>query len=201
VRDGGKLDDSRLDSEVVRASVEQPEAFEVIFDRHFDTIYGYLARRLWPDVADDLAADVFVAAFVRRSTFDSDAFESARPWLFGIASRLAARHARQAGRQARAYGRSPESGLAFLDTDAAADRIDAREMRSALVRAVGLLRPELRDVLLLVAVHGLSYAEASEALGVPLGTVQSRLSRARQRLRSQLEKEGARVAESEDGDQ
>ncbi|MDP9336336.1 MAG: RNA polymerase sigma factor, partial [Actinomycetota bacterium] len=155
----------------------------MIFDRHFDAIYGYLSRRLWSDIADDLAAEVFVVAFAGRSTFDCDAFESARPWLFGIASRVAARSARQAGRQAKAYGRAIEREDTSLATDAAEDRVEAQQMRSRLDKALGALRPELRDVFLLVGVHGLTYAEASHALGVPVGTVQSRLSRARRRIR------------------
>jgi len=75
------------DSEIISESVADPACFSVIFERHFDPLYEYVARRVGHEIAKDLASDVFAVAFTRRAAFDS-AQSSARPWLFGVASNL-----------------------------------------------------------------------------------------------------------------
>jgi RNA polymerase sigma-70 factor (ECF subfamily) len=124
-----------------------------------------------------------VRAFERRSRYDRTR-PSALPWLLGIAVNLVARHYRDEERQLRAYARTgvdPIAGGEELDA-----RLDAADTRARLAVALAELRPEERDVLLLHAWVELEYAEIAEALEIPVGTVRSRLSRARAHVRELL---------------
>jgi len=80
------------------------ESFEELFELHFDAIYGYLARRVGPDLARDLASETFTRAFAGRGRYDPRQGE-VRPWLFGIASNLLRRHYRDEERRLRAFAR------------------------------------------------------------------------------------------------
>ena len=75
------------DAQAIGASLADPEAFAVLFDRHFDAIHGYAQRRVGPDLADEIAAETFTRAFDRRRRYDSSR-DDARPWLLGIATNL-----------------------------------------------------------------------------------------------------------------
>src|SRR5882672_427179 len=83
----GRVGDELSDAEVIRASLGKPEAFKALFERHFEAIFGYLARRSGPDAGSDLASEVFVRAFASRSRFEPTGAD-ARPWLYGIAANL-----------------------------------------------------------------------------------------------------------------
>jgi len=152
------------------------EAFEELFELHFDAVYAYLARRLGPDLARDLASETFTRAFAARRRYEAGRGE-ARPWLFGIANNLLRHHYRDEERRLRALARLdvPESGT------------PPEEPR--LADALGELSPEERDVLLLFAWVDLGYAEIASALDVPIGTVRSRLHRARTHIRTALQRE------------
>jgi len=134
------------DAEVIRSSLAEPDVFVTLFERHFDSIHGYLARRAGPDSGSDLASEVFVTAFARRSGYDL-ARPDATPWLFGIAANLLHRRRRDEARQLRAYARTGVDQFAWADLD---------------------------------------YEQIAEALRVPVGTVRSRLNRARRQLRTAL---------------
>ena len=137
------------------------------------------------DLADELAAQTFLVAFDRRARFDLSRTD-ARPWLFGIATNLLRRHHRHELRQLRAYARSAVDPV--LDPfDGVEDRIDASNMRRELVDALARIPSDELDALLLFAWADFSYSEIGEALEIPIGTVRSRLSRARRRLRELLE--------------
>lgn len=170
-----------------------PPAFAEIYDRYADDVHRYLRRRLGSDVADDLTADTFVVAFRAWSRFDRTA-GSARPWLFGIASNLAAKHRRSEVRGLRAYARTGVDPVASSWADAADDRVSAQAMNRELATALSELSAGERDVLLLVAWAELSYAEVAAALQLPVGTVRSRLNRARRKVRTTLSPGTERVA-------
>ena len=178
------MERSACDSDAISASATTPADFAAVFDRHFDAVHAYLQRRLGPDLADELAAETFLVAFDSRARYDLSRAD-ARPWLFGIATNLLHRHHRHELRQLRAYARSAADPV--LDAfDGVEARIDASGMRRALVDALALVPAEERDALLLFAWADFSYAEIGEALEVPTGTVRSRLSRARARIRAAL---------------
>jgi len=170
-------------------SMDAPEAFAVVFDRHFHEIHGYVARRLGTSVADDIAADTFLIAYRKRASYDATV-GSVRAWLYGIATRQISRHRRDEMRTYRAMRRAAGSPLAEEhaadNTELVADRVTALTARRDLAVALAALSPGDRDVLLLVALAGLSHAEVAAALRIPYGTVGSRLSRARKKLRAAL---------------
>ncbi|WP_392676659.1 RNA polymerase sigma factor [Streptomyces sp. LN785] len=179
------------DASVIERSRNEPDAFTVLFDRYADDIHGYAARRLGVEVADDLMAEVFAVAFQRRHRYDVSR-PQARPWLYGIATKLISEHRRAEARRFRALSRAAlvEPDGENSDSEPVAERVVARvtaeSARVALAGALGELPARYRDVLLVIAWGDLDYAEAAEALGVPVGTVRSRLHRARSRLREAL---------------
>lgn len=173
------------DAAVLAESLGRPERFGHIYDRHFRNVYAYIASRLGPDAADDLAAETFIDAFRRRASFDP-ARGSVRPWLLGIATRLVAQHRRTEARRYRALARLPADPDPGGHEDRVAARVSAQAHRGPLLRAIAELSDDDRDVLLLVALGGLSYEEVAAALSIPPGTVASRLSRARRKVRGVL---------------
>jgi RNA polymerase sigma factor (sigma-70 family) len=177
-------DDGRL----IADSCRVPERFGVVFDRHAAAIHGYIARRLGRDAADDLVGETFLVAFGRRDCYDPEQ-ASARPWLYGIATRLVSRRRRDEVRFFRAIARTgidpAADPVAEPVADEGARRADAQLLRRRLAGALAALPVADRDALLLVA-DGLSHTEAAQALGVPAGTLSSRLARARRKLRAEL---------------
>jgi RNA polymerase sigma factor (sigma-70 family) len=177
--------DETTDADLIRASLGEPRVFAGIFERHFARVRGYLGRRVEYDIASDLASDTFTVAFDRRGRFDP-ARTDAAPWLLGIATNLLRHHRRSEGRRLRALARLPREPGVEDGASAIASRIDADALRGPLFIALSDLAPGDRDVLLLLAWADLSYAEIATALEIPVGTVRSRLHRARARLRERL---------------
>jgi RNA polymerase sigma factor (sigma-70 family) len=161
------------DADVISRSLARPEAFEVVFERHFAAVFRYLRRRVGP-IAEDLAAETFTRAFAGRSGYDLDR-PDARPWLFGIATNVLRAHHRDA--YIPAFPAEREDALVEVD-----DRLDAASALARHATALRALSVEQREVLLLVAVAELTYEETAETLGIPVGTVRSRMSRARATL-------------------
>jgi len=184
----GLTDRWGTDATVIERSLADPERFGAICERYFRQIHQYLARLVGSEMAADLAADVFVAAFSQRHRYDRDR-DCARPWLYGIATNIVGNHRRQEQRRYRALTRARADDVSPSDEDLIADRVTALASRPALAAALARLDDRDRDVLLLVALADLSYDEVAQSLGVPYGTVCSRLSRARRRLRDSLEAE------------
>ena len=181
----------RSDAAVIADSVGAPAAFAKLFDRHARAVHALLARRLGHDRADELTSDVFRIAFERRGDFDHR-YASARPWLLGIAVNLVRRELRTEQRRLRALAREAvASGRFQLPHDDIEARLDDEALAAALGETLAALSADDRDALLLVAWEDLSPREAAAALGVPAGTVRSRLHRARQQLRDALAALGA----------
>ncbi|MFI7439829.1 RNA polymerase sigma factor [Nonomuraea indica] len=169
----------------VRGCLEDDEAFAAVFDAHFGEIHGYVAQRLGPDHAEDVVADTFLVAFRKRAQYDP-ARANVRTWLYGIATKLVGRHRRLEARTLRALGRYGVDTDAPGPEDRVAVRVSAQSLRPSLAAALADLPQRDRDVVLLVALAGLSHDEVATALGIPYGTVGSRLNRARRRLRASL---------------
>lgn len=166
------------DAAVFERSVAQPQLFSIVFDRYYRAVYGYLTRRVGRTIADDLAAETFIRAFERRAAFDRNA-ERALPWLLGIALNLLAHHRRSEARQFRALSRAvaPTGDAGEPDADTTL----------RLVAGLEQLDDYDREALLLYAWGELKYHEIAEVLGIPVGTVRSRIHRARTKLRQALE--------------
>jgi RNA polymerase sigma factor (sigma-70 family) len=169
---------------LIAASRAEPEQFAAIFERHFDAIYRYLAFRLGPTIADDVAGETFALAFDKRASYRLG-YDDARPWLFGIATNLVHRRRRAERRQLQAYPRSIQPDQDF-DEAAIIKRVDADASKARIAGALAALEQRDRDVLLLFAVADQSYEAIADTLGIPLGTVRSRLNRARRLVRRNL---------------
>ena len=158
-------------------------SFDETFASEFEPLHGYVARRLGSSAADDIAAETFAIAFRRWDDLDPE--RPVRPWLYGIATNLVRHHWRSERRMLRAYARTLVDPV-LPDEAVTPERLDARLERAALAAALASLRREEREVLLLHAWAELSDAEIAESLSLPVGTVKSRLSRAREHIRNRL---------------
>ncbi|MFI6326146.1 RNA polymerase sigma factor [Nonomuraea sp. NPDC050556] len=173
------------DAEVIRRSRRDPAAFSTLFDRHAPALHRYVTRRLGDSLADDVVADTFLAAFRHRERYDLTR-QDARPWLYGIAANLIGKHHRTESRAYRALARTGVDEVAESYADRVEARVSATAAHRDLARALAGLSAADREVLLLIAWADLSYEEAAQALGVPIGTIRSRLHRARKKTRQAL---------------
>jgi RNA polymerase sigma-70 factor, ECF subfamily len=173
------------DATLIEQSWHEPEAFAGLYDRHAARIHRYVTRRLGSQVADDVVAETFLCAFRRRRRYDLSRAD-AGPWLYGIAANLIGKHRRAEVRQLRALARSGADSVA----ESYAEQVDARVSAAAAERdlagALACLAAGDREVLLLIAWAELAYDEVAAALGIPVGTVRSRLHRARRKVREAL---------------
>ena len=164
-------------------ALTDPERFGAVFDRYFAEIHGYAARRVGRDAAADIAAEVFLTAFRVRRTFDPGR-GSVKAWLYGITTNHLSSYRRSEQRAYRAMARAGVPEQQEGHADAVIDQVAAEALRPALLAALADLTRGEREVLLLVALGGLSHADVAAALGIRYGTVASRLSRARAKLRT-----------------
>ena len=175
------------DADVVEASIADPAGFATLFDRHATAIRDYLARRVGPQPAEDLTGETFLIAFSRREDYDL-AHQNALPWLYGIASNLVRERRRAEVRQLRALARTGVDDVLADHAESVSAKVTAQASTRVLAGALARLTAGERDVLLLMAWAGLSYDELAAALDIPLGTVRSRLHRARTKVRAALTK-------------
>ncbi|MDT0386299.1 RNA polymerase sigma factor [Streptomyces dubilierae] len=194
------------------------QAFALLFREHAQAVHGHAARWLGdPGTADDVVSLTFLeawrlrskllddAAFAARTGQEEDVGDGLRAWLFGISTNVLRNTRRAARRHRAALERLPDR-RSVADTepdfaDALVGRMEDTERLAAARAALEQLRPREREVFALCVWSGLSYADAAVALGVPVSTVRSRLSRARQRLRRLAESELARRAARPPGGQ
>ncbi|MER5621687.1 RNA polymerase sigma factor [Streptosporangium sp. NPDC002544] len=186
------------DAQVVRLSLDESERFSAIFDTYFGEIHRYVAQRLGTDAAEDIVAETFLTAFRKRAQYDPSR-AGVRAWLYGIATNLIGRHRRVEVRTLRALGRHGPDPDTPGHEEHVAVRVSAESLRPSLAAALAGLHQRDRDVLLLVALAGLSHEEIATALGIPYGTVGSRLNRARKKLRATLGETNP-MLESEEAD-
>lgn len=171
------------DAMVISASIDDPECFGALFDRHATALFRYLARRVRADEADVLLGEVFRIAFERRASYDCTRPE-ARPWLYGIATNLLSHHRRSQARRLHATARLLADQVSGEDPiDDMLAGLDAAELWPVVAERIAQLPDLERDALVLFVWEHLSYEEMADALDVPVGTVRSRLNRARQHMR------------------
>jgi RNA polymerase sigma factor (sigma-70 family) len=173
------------DAELIDRSRRDPDCFAEIFDRHADEILRYAHARLGPDLAEDVTAETFLAAFRRRDSYDT-ARADARPWLYGIAIRLIGKHRRAESRYRRMLQAVPAERLAEDFGDRSTERVTAEQLRPRIAAVLNGLPARDRELLLLIAWAGLSYEESAQALGITTSAVRSRLNRIRVKTRKEL---------------
>ena len=192
------------DAKIIADSLLAPAVFGEIFERHYDTVFRYAAVRVGAAHGEEVAAEVFLRAFASRHRFRSDA-PSARPWLLGITANVLRNHFRKTGRGRRATATASgrESGVQMVWFADADSRVDAATTTTRLTAALRAMRSVDREVLLLYALADLTYQEVAEALRIPIGTVRSRLARARATLKNSIadlgESTGGRSEQKDDG--
>ena len=174
------------DAALIEQSWHEPEAFAELYDRHAAPIHRYVTRRLGDGAADDVVAETFLVAFGSRHRYDL-ARSDARPWLYGIAANVIGKHRRTEVRMWRALARTEtDNPTAESHADRVDNRVSAATVQRELAAAMAGLSAGDRDVLLLIAWADLSYDEVAAALNIPIGTVRSRLNRARRKTREAL---------------
>ncbi|WP_371603077.1 RNA polymerase sigma factor [Streptomyces sp. NBC_01220] len=177
-----------------RIRAGDPDAFGGLFDDHAQTVFRYAVRSTgdWAG-AEDVVSLTFLEAWRLRGTLrESD--EELKPWLLGIATNVLRNTRRAARRHEAALTRMPAAPAVPDFADELVGRIHDAEQLAAAQAALRRLRPKEREVFLLCVWDGLDYRDAARALGVPVGTVRSRLSRARKRLRGLAEDETKKIA-------
>jgi RNA polymerase sigma-70 factor (ECF subfamily) len=159
------------------ALAEEPNVYDPLaaaFESHYQSLRRFAYARSGPDLADDVASEVFARAVALWPSFDPDR-GSLPAWLFGIAANICREHDRARRRRTAAIARFGATASTAPDSQSIED---ADLVMSALLK----LRAPIREALLLVAGFELSYAEAARALGIPVGTVASRVAYGRRRL-------------------
>ncbi|MEV6154835.1 RNA polymerase sigma factor [Nonomuraea sp. NPDC052129] len=174
------------DADLVAGYRRDLELFTAVHDRYFRDIYLYVAGRLDTQVAEDIAAETFLLAFDRRDRFDPEQ-GGLRPWLFGFATNLVARHRRKEARHYKALARLDPAPVVEGHENRVLTSVSAQRMQPQLAMALASLNAGERDVLLLLALGELSYDEIAQALGISIGTVGSRLSRARAKIHARID--------------
>jgi RNA polymerase sigma-70 factor (ECF subfamily) len=164
------------------------EAFGLLFERHAQAVFGYCLRRTggWA-VAEDLVSVVFMETWRKRTSVVVE--ESLLPWLYTVALGVTRNHQRSRTRYKAALGRVPRSGAQDDHADDVARRVDAEARTRAVIVELEKLPAADREVLEMSAWSGLSQAQIAEVLGIPVGTVKSRLSRAQRTVRGALVEE------------
>jgi RNA polymerase sigma-70 factor (ECF subfamily) len=169
-----------------------PHAFGELFDAYAHSVYNH-AFRLTADwsVAEDTVSLTFLEAWRLRARVDTEG-GSLRPWLLGIATNTVRNSRRAARRHAAALSRLPREahhGTVRDFAEEVAGRLDDAATLSTVRTALAALRRPEREVLALCVWAGLDYPAAARALGIPVGTVRSRLSRARTKLAAAVDRE------------
>lgn len=179
---------------IARAQAQDDTAFDQIVRLYADRIYNYVRRMVGnPQDAEDITQEVFLRAYQGLSQFDGRA--SFSTWLFRIATNLCIDHKRRQSRRVQTIPYhhdetdEEEGDWEFPDTaqPSALEQLLTKELQEVVEQAIDALSPKLKTVLLLYDVEGLSYEQIAEALGIPMGTVKSRLFAAREQIRKQVE--------------
>ena len=168
---------------------DDPGALAALFDRYADRIYNHCFRQLgdWTE-AEDATSSVFLEVWRhRRRVRLHDG--SALPWLYGVATNVCRNTGRARRRYLRAVARLPRPAAEADHAQDVTDRLGSEARMRAVLEQIEALPAHERDVLALVAWAGLSYEQAAAALDLPVGTVRSRLSRARARLTTATQEE------------
>jgi RNA polymerase sigma factor (sigma-70 family) len=173
------------DADLWELSAKDPEAFGEIFRRHARAVFAICYWRTGDAaVAEDVTSVVFLEAWKRRDVVVLEQ-RSALPWLLGVANHTSRNATRSLRRYSQALKRL-DGHRSLLDDDAVIDRLDAEISLNMVNEVARELNEQEREIVLLVFWSGLSYEAAAVALGVPVGTIRSRVSRTRRKLQLRL---------------
>jgi RNA polymerase sigma-70 factor (ECF subfamily) len=184
------------DSVVAGAALSRDDVAH-LFDRYHADVWRYLCRLGGREVADELAGEVFARAWAVRVRYDPER-GAARAWLFGIATNLVRQHFRSERRARKAFQRVRSlAATSTSEFDQIDDRDELEQLRQRTFDAIADCDADDRALIVMAAWEALSYSEIAAALGLPIGTVRSRLARLRARLRSAVDPRGSSVTTGE----
>ena len=186
------------DSDIIRRSRDSPAAFGELYDRHASVIYRYAARRAGEFAADDVTSETFLVAWEQLEAYDLDR-DDARPWLFGIATNLLRRHHRAEAKMLKVAAKAASREAVADASDQIAAQVDAVAATGRIAISLTAMAAIDRETLLLYAWADLTYEGIASAMDVPVGTVRSRLNRARRTLRTHLDLELLDETENDHG--
>jgi RNA polymerase sigma factor (sigma-70 family) len=183
--DGSESSDARL---WARAGAGDQSAFGDLFVRHANRVHNYCFRRTgsWT-FAEDATSQTFMEAWRRRASIEI--IDSLLPWLFAAANNVCRNSERTRRRTANLLAKTPPPEEVGDHAEDVAARVDDERQMQRVLSALRKLKRADQDVIAMCDWEGLRYDEAAAALGVPIGTVRSRLSRARARLKTLLAEE------------
>ena len=167
-------------------------AFDELVSRHQSGLVNFFFRMVWDrDIAEDLAQEVFIRVYSHRENYEPRA--KFTTYLYRIAKNCAVDHLRKAKKHNRVLSldAETESGHSLYDEllqkgDSPSERARKEEFTEAIIEAIESLPEDHRMCFILSEVQGMKYAEISEALDVPVGTVKSRMHNATKKLREKL---------------
>ena len=159
---GSPGSDAGSDAEHIEASLQDPQRFSVLFERHAAPVHRFLARRAAPGTVDDLLSETFVTAFRTRQNYDLT-YGDARPWFFGMAVNVVRHHHRSEARRTAMVGRvvqraTPDQTMPDAADDALA-HVESENRVEGMVAALRAIDSRYLDVLLLISGPQLSYEE------------------------------------------
>jgi RNA polymerase sigma factor (sigma-70 family) len=186
---GSSADHGPSDAELITHSMTEPRCFAPLFERHAVVVHRYLAAKADSTDVEDLVSETFLTAFSSRGHFDTSHL-CALPWLLGIANNVLRHHWRSESRRQSRLRRVVPLTDTTDPTDQLVEHLDTRANESEFAVAFASLSEPQRETLILIGDLGLSYEDAALALGVPIGTIRSRMNRARARLRELLGLDG-----------
>jgi RNA polymerase sigma factor (sigma-70 family) len=175
------------DSEIIERSRDNPGLFAELYDRHARTIFRFAIRQVGTGAAEDVMSETFLVAFERRAAFDPTV-GAALPWLYGIATTLLKKYVRSEATARRGILAAGKADVVTDDIAVLESRVDAESSVRQIDVALRRMAKRDRDVLLLHAWADLSYEDIARALEIPIGTVRSRLNRARRVLRTAIDR-------------
>jgi RNA polymerase sigma-70 factor (ECF subfamily) len=180
------------DLQLVKAvALGDRQALSDLYRRYSGPLLYYLSHFTSDrGIAEELLQDTLVAVWRSAGSYRGEA--SVQAWLFGIARRRASKRLRRVEPPRAEATELLDLPAPDLEPETA---LLASVARDEIIAALGQLAPIHREVLLLTFVHGLAYAETAEILGVPVGTIKSRLCNARRSLRALLDTEETKVEE------
>lgn len=193
-QDGSVHDAEPSDVELwANARQADPSPFGQLFDRHADRIYRHCLRQVdSKEEAEDITSVVFLEAWRRRNDVVFTERESVLPWLLAVANNAVRNRRRTLRRHRNLLAKLPPTPVEHDHSDQVAAQVDLKRDGDHVRAAFRQLRPAEQDVLALCVWNEFSHEDAALALGIPTGTVKSRLYRARDRLRELAEREESR---------
>lgn len=184
-----RMDDTWSDNQLIEATLQgRLDAFDILVTRYRNVVYRYLFKNgNLAHAAEDLTQDTFVSAYQKLSSFKGESKFST--WLIGIALNIMRNYANRS--EDMRYDKVSTEYIAEIydEKDNPHHTLEKKNLLLSMQDALNQLPKDLKEILIMVSLEGVSYEEVSQMLNLPIGTVKSKLFRAREQLRNHLKLE------------